>query len=691
MKRSIVLLFVFVLMPFVTLLAQDEQPEIQKLNTRKTIKMANKLYKKGSFYNALKYYEEAHNRKPENSYVIYRLAATNLLLRDYKLAEKWYKLLSETDPVKYPRSYFMYGLMLKYNGKYEDAIPQFEKFKDSDYSEDDATELIARADKEIEGCELGIQYLASPPVRAKIEHPDESVNNPFTDFAPVPLDKDGNEMMYASIRADSALNVEELKKGNVDWYSKLYTAKFEGDEWKEAELLPAPPNSSEVHTGNAVYNADQSRMYFTRCELNKCLQMDCKIYKSEKNSDGSWGEPEVLGANINAEDATNTHPHVVQTEDGNDALYFVSDREGGQGRKDIWYAEANNSGTFGKAENLGAGINTEWDEITPAYDENEGILYFSSKGQVNIGGFDIFFSQGSAAENDWAEVENLGYPINSSVDDIYYAPADDGKTGFMVSNRPGGFNLKSETCCDDIYRVTIIREIVLEGWVAVRSDPDQTPIGGADVAVFTKDGDELQAVSTITTDEMEHFIVPLEPETVYQFNTTKPGYWGSEEVIDLNEIEVDDTLKHAFLVDEIIKRKIKLKRIYFAFDRYNITRKYKKSLDSLQVVLSNNPDYTLTITGHTDAIGTDAYNMVLGKKRAQAAADYLVAKGISIDRLSLISKGEDEPIKPNTKENGADNKLGRAYNRRVEFEVDTNEDLLEIEIEYTDEEPEGTY
>src|SRR5690606_32284628 len=161
-----------------------------------------------------------------------------------------------------------------------------------------------------------------------------------------------------------------------------------------------------------------------------------------------------------------------------------------------------------------------------------------------------------------------------------------------------------------ILSVRIIREIILKGIVASRKDP-QTPMIGADVSIFTVNGDQLTLVANLTTESMEPFTVPLEPDTKYQITVTKPGYWGSDEIIDLTQMNVEDTIVKTFFLEEIQKIKLRIKRVHFAFDKYNIIKEYKPSLDSLYTVLTENPDFTLEIVGHTDEIGSEAYNMQL--------------------------------------------------------------------------------
>lgn len=665
----------------------DPRTEKQKnLRPRKKFKLANSLYEKGSYYNALTYYQEVVEKKEKHVKALERAAYLNYVLRDYKTAEANYKKLLEHEKglKKYPNTRYMYALQLKYNGKYEESKAAFEEFK-KEYEESDASAMKKLADKHIEGCNLAKELLKNPD-RVKIEHLGKDVNNPYTDFSPS-MHGSPDEIVFGSIRSDTVLNLTNI--GDQDYKSKLYTAKYEGGKWKTT-AFPAPFNSAEFHSGNGVYSEDNTRFYYTRCSESENLKMICAIYVSNFEN-GKWAEPVKLGASVNAENATTTQPALAKTNDGKEVLYFVSDRKGGQGGLDIWYAVSNGKNSFGAATNLGSTINTSQDEITPFYHDGSGTLYFSSNGHANVGGFDIFSAVGK--EKDWKTPVNIGFPINSSVDDIYYSLWKDNKTGYFVSNRAGGFNLKSETCCDDIYKATLIRDVYVKGYVAAKNAPE-TPIAGANVSFFEKnmfDG-TLSALANFTTGDDPYFVVPVDPEKTYQVNSTKAGYWGGEEIFEARkEKVVGDTIYKVFFIEEIAKRKLVLKRIYYEFDKYNIRPQEKKSLDSVALVLQENPTWTIEIYGHTDSRGTDDYNMRLGKDRAQSSADYLVARHkIALNRMSLISKGEAEPRLPNENPDGSDNPLGRANNRRVEFKINSNDKTYEVEIEYSNNERKDT-
>jgi outer membrane protein OmpA-like peptidoglycan-associated protein len=692
MMNRIFAVFFAVFLPMLTIAQQAEQADPRtekqkKLRPRKKYKLANNLYEKGSYFNALTYYQEVYEKKQNKVQALERAAYINYILRDYKKSEENYKQLLDHEKglKKYPNTRYMYALQLKYNGKYEESKTAFEAFK-AEYEESDAAALKKLADKHIEGCNLAKDLLAKPD-KVKIEHLGREVNNPYTDFSPRMV---GNpdEIVFGSIRSDTVLNLTNIGE-EVDYKSKLYSAKYVGGKWTTTKL-PAPINTAEFHTGNGVYSEDKLRFYYTNCSESDNLQMVCAIYVSNFEG-GKWGEPVKLGNSINSENATSTQPALAKNAEGKEVLYFVSDRKGGQGGLDIWYAVSTGKNAFGGATNLGSTINTSQDEITPFYHEGSKSLYFSSNGHANVGGFDIFVSEGK--EKDWKTPVNIGFPINSSVDDIYYSLHTDKKTGYFVSNRAGGFNLKSETCCDDIYKATLIRDVYIKGYVAAKNAPE-TPIKGANVSFFDKNRYDatLTAVANFTTGEDPYFVIAADPEKTYQVNSTKAGYWGGEEIFEARkEKVVNDTIYKVFFVEEIAKRKLVLKRIYYEFDKYNLRREDKVSLDSVALVLKDNPTWTIEIFGHTDGKGTEDYNMRLGKDRAQSAADYLVSKHkVELNRMSLISKGKSEPRLPNENPDGSDNPLGRANNRRVEFKVTSNDQTYEVDIEYSNNERKDT-
>jgi len=188
-------------------------------------------------------------------------------------------------------------------------------------------------------------------------------------------------------------------------------------------------------------------LYYTQCSNAENGKLICQIYCCEKKGN-VWQAPYKLGNNINVKGYTSTHPCFVKTIEGNEVLYFVSDRKGGFGGNDIWYSVYKNN-HFYEPVNAGNIINTPGDEITPFYHAKTQTLYFSSDWHEGLGGFDIFKSVGGF--NAWTPPENMGYPLNSACNEMYFVINSSDTDGYFTSNRQGSYHIKGETCCNDIY------------------------------------------------------------------------------------------------------------------------------------------------------------------------------------------------------------------------------------------------
>lgn len=668
----------------IEMIKKEQETQMENLSPRQQYKLGKKLEKRGTYYNAIEYFGKYNEAKPDKDKAINKLAELNFDLRDYKAAKKWYELLLETNADKYPLTNLKYGLTLKYLGEYEQAKTAFTEFKKL-YAGSDEEKYKNLAEREIEGCDLALSIIPEPD-RVNIENAGAVINTPYSDFGPEFYGED--DIMFSAFRSDSVVAINKMEDKGIDYKSKIFISENKSGAWQEIEALPEPFNQMDAHYGNPSLSSDGKFIYFTKCITPKnTVEVECEIYVSEMK-DGKWQEPVMLGDNINQSKSNNTHPAVYKNDEGKYVLFFSSDRENdadGEGGKDLYYSTSKDGLEFGEVKSLGATINTNYDEVTPYYDSENKILFFSSNGRVGIGGFDAYKSVGEPGE--FSEPEHMGYPINSSVDDLYFKLKSNDRDGFVVSNRPGGFSLKSETCCDDIYEVTIIKEVILKGTVASKNDPE-TILPGADVNFFTVEGEELTPIGNTVSKESGPFLFTMQPENGYQINVTKSGFYGTEERFDMNELEPTDTLEVTFLLEEIEQKEINLNRIYFAFNRSNLTKKSRNDLDSVAIIMLENENFTMDVVGHTDSVGTLAYNMKLGKRRAQSAADYLVKKGVEVDRMSIISKGETQPLLPNSNPNGTDNPENRAKNRRVEFFIQSNDPYLEIKIVYPDNNPE---
>ena len=630
-----------------------------KVKWRKKLKLADQLMKDGSYFNAAEYYEDVLKEKPDNIKVMHNLAVINQSLRDYKSAEKYYKLEIDKDPKKWPNDKYYLGQMEKMNGKYDEAKKTFQEYLKSDLDKDEKS-FKSLAKIAIEGCDSSVSWLANPN-KVRVDHED-AINCITTDMSPKVLR--GGRILYGSLASDSATVIRDGKNENKkDYYAKIFTARKQGKDWVEITKLPYPPNDDHNHVANAILSDDENTMYFTKCDQSEIVKMKCKIFKCTKNG-AEWSNAEEV-KELNSPIYTTTEPAFGQDKDGKPLLYFVSDR-GGKGGLDIFYAPILEDGKFGPIKNAGNEVNTPGDDITPFYDFKTKALYFSTDGRPSLGGLDVY--RVSGYPDAWGVPANVGAPINSQADDIYLALDENAKKGYVVSNRVGTKTIRGETSGDDIWSVAVKEDIVMRAIFALRTDPTRKPIEGVDASLYhIAANSNFEFIgNTITTKDPFYFT--LKRGTGYKINGNKDGVWPTVENINVKEDEERDTIDFVILMDPIIRKQVKIENLYFAFDKSNVIDFYKEKMDSVVSVLMQNPGYSIEVQGHTDSKGSEEYNVKLSQRRANEAAAYLESKGVAKERIVTKAMGKSSPMVPNEKD-GQDDPEGRAQNRRVVFNI----------------------
>lgn len=651
--KSLIIVLIF----SVTASAQNKKPA--HISAKQSLKMADYLYGLGSYFNAINYYQNVYENENKNAYVVDRIASAEYLLRDYKEAEKWYKILLDIKSESYPLAGYYYALMMKYNGKYSDAKNAFMAFEKT-IKGPQASLYKKLAKNQQAGCDLAIQMLANP-IKVKVKHLDSKVNAPYTELSPMPIGED--LLLYASLKSDTIIILDDMKKNQS--FTQFYASKKTDDStFQKGEIYKGMPiNADDIHNGNGTFSSDKQRFYFTRCKADAGMKIRCDIYMTELGKTGKWSTPVKLPKEVNDPDSTNTQPTIGTSKQG-EVLYFTSNRPQGQGGMDIWYCTRNKDGSFSMATNLGKKINTPGNEITPYYDVKNSTLYFSSDGQIGMGGFDIFSAKGGLKK--WETANNAGYPINSSCDDMYYVLDDNKYSGYFVSNRPGTISVKSETCCDDIYRFEYPRIYYSAVRGFVFDAETKQKIDSAKVIMVTRD--TMWGTPQLSSSSVMYFWDTKAPHN-YELKAEKSGYFSNASAFSVEKHEYNDTMR----VDLFLKKippaaPIVIKNIYYDFDKATLRDSSKASLDSLYQLLVDNSTLKIEIRSHTDSKGNDDYNLKLSQARAQSVVDYLKGRGIDADRLVATGMGEKEPIAPN-EINGKDNPEGRQLNRRTDFKV----------------------
>lgn len=637
--------------------------DADKYNWKTNLAIANDLYERGSFYNAITYYEAALKAKPDNLEALYKNAQSHYKVRDIYGAEQWFKKLTDLDGEKYAEAWFFYGQSLKMNGKCDDAETAYNHYEASKGAKD---ELKQKIQIERAGCGLQRSYKNNPDV--KISHASGSVNGVYPNFAPFPVSE--TELIYSTIVTDTAIVLTDTGS----YYSeaalaRLYKVSVNGDKWGTPEKLPAVLNGN-MHTANGTFSPKGDLFFFTQCITNEELKNICNIYVS-RYADGVWEQAIKLSPEVNKPESSTTQPTVMLDTEGQYLLVFASDREGGRGGMDLWVSKFNDELAFGSASNL-SGVNTAWDEVTPFFEPTSGLLYFSSNGHVSLGGFDVFVTRNE--NGNWTKPANMGKPINSTYNDLYYTIYKDQRTGYLASNRSGSISLLSETTSEDIYKVSVTKKVEYFGFSYELGDSNLTPINDVTYKLYKKNKDlglyeEVKDFKPVV-DKDGKFEIPLKAGEDYKITASKDKY-----LSDTKYISNDDILKASvqeklyFKLDKISKDKTyTLSDIYYDYNSATLRDGSKLILDTLYMLLEENPNIVIELSSHTDSRGSDKYNLDLSQQRAESCVDYLISKGIQAERLQAKGYGEEKLL------NDCGNKAKcsdeqHQINRRTEFRV----------------------
>jgi WD40-like Beta Propeller Repeat len=456
-------------------------------------KKADEYYAKGDYPRAGDAYMAAYKDKSKQEFAE-KAAECFTISREYAaLAAALEPLRNE----KVERAGFKYANALKQAGRYTDAIREFQLYinnhKGKDYDKEEK-----RVQMLIEGCHLGLKLQKETPTvgaPARIA----KICTDQTDYAPTLVE---DRLYYASVS---------------NGLSTIFTAEKSGAGFAKPTPL-AFTKAANTHYGHPTITPDGNRMYFTVCTNAKGAKPICQIYGMEQKN-GKWSDPVKLPDFINLKDATTTQPFVAVM-DKKEYLYFVSDRKGGQGGADIWVATRNTESegyAFTLPINLGANVNTPYEEVTPRFVNNT--LYFSSDGFVGVGGLDVFSTQKKGST--WSEPKNLGMPINTAADDTYYTPAD--KTFFMVSNRI--VNGEKTSSADD--------DIFTSGTTIVENTSGKINLSGKIIDAATRKGlsgvmfsliDDISGKEIETKTCNENFAVSVFPAMKFRLEARKDGF-----------------------------------------------------------------------------------------------------------------------------------------------------------------------
>lgn len=643
-----------------------------KFNKKEYLKAANDALKKGSVYSAIDLYQQILQHDSTEASVYYPLAQCYYGAKDYDLAATYYLKASQVDQAKHPDALYYAALNTKMQGKYTEAIDMFRRFS-KNYTGDDAVKMKKWARVEIDGCNFALKEGEGDPF-IKLIHLGQEVNTNYADMAPTMRD---DMLYYSSMHSDT---IPYMMSNNVDltkpvMLSKLYASKKDGSNYEPSTQVTTFDQAGK-HIANGDFADDGSKFLYTICETNSLLTPTCDIYMSELNGT-EWSEGKRLSDEINLKGSTNTQPWYAKGPNGQDVLFFVSDREGGRGGKDIWYCTVR-KGVFSAPRNAGPKINTDRDEETPFYDTKTNTLYFSSNGWISMGGLDIFKSQADGNLHFSGIPENLGAPFNSSCNDWYYRFFKNSDDGYLVSNRPGIFSVHGKTCCDDIFEFKYEKQIYLAVKGRVFDDATHEVIPGATVNLALRSAsiENDVVIGTDSTNESSAYFFTTKPDKQYKVTGMSEGYFTSSQTFSTQGITKSDTQVVDIYLKKMEKNKAyRLNNIYYDFDKWDLRPESKATLDTLYNILMENPTIIIELSSHTDSRGSEQYNQVLSQKRAESCVNYLVNdRGIPKERITAVGYGKSKPLEdcskhPECPQDQSGDCPCHQLNRRTEFKI----------------------
>jgi len=643
------------------------------------VKAADAFYEKGDYYSAAINYEKFLTGKtgPKvggyNPYVvqkvsqksaainpasrkemIFKLAESYRMLHYYSNAETYYKEAMAI-PGQYPTAGYWYAKSLKANNKTAEAEVAFNEYLAANTADDEYTK---DAKKELANISFAKNELKKKDLyKYKVSTMNALSDGKGATYAAA-FSSDGS-LVYTTTKPDTTT----VAPGKNPYTNKLVKTTLSETGLGSGEKLDIP-TTANYEQGVGSLSPDGSKLVLTRWIMEKGKKASA-LYVTEKTG-ASWSAPTKLGTEVNKEGSNSQQPFI--TTDGK-WLLFSSDREGGSGKFDLWYVSLDASfAPSGTATNLGSSINTDGDDEAPFYHAPSQTLVYSSNGKLGMGGLDFFYSKGNFST--WETPKNMGYPVNSVKDDLYYNTSDKKSiwNNALISSD------RNSPCCLELFAFDKMKvQKTITGKVVDCNG--STALSGATVTITSENG---KVIATKTTGVNGSYELKLDDYEALKIGASLPGYKeNSIDVIVPADQEMEGMATPAIcltkpVVDTMvvpeINEEVVLDDVLYDFGKANLKKSSLGALDKLILLMQANPTITVELGAHTDNIGSDAYNQILSEKRATACLKYLVSKGIDASRLTSKGYGETEPIAENTI-NGKDNPKGRAKNRRTAFKV----------------------
>ena len=568
----------------------------------------------GEYHDAAEQFKKAYTKTPTKERQLrgqralkmahcYRhISSTQKAISAYRNALR-YNVASLDDRLDYAR------LLLK-NGEYKRALTEFELLNDSMPNNVLVRNGLLSAKMAPKWKEQGSDYT----VKKMTEF-----NSRRADYCPVLAGDQWDRLYFSSTRndalGDELSGITGAKPGDI-----FFSDKDDKGKWSKPQTIESGLNT-EYDEGACCLSPDGSTMYLTQCLSDASYPRFAQIVTAQR-SDASWGKTTPL---LITNDTLSAYAHPAVSPDG-EWLYFVSDMPGGKGGLDIWRMRLTANGPVG-VENLGEPINTPGDEMFPTFRPN-GDFYFSSDGHPGFGGLDIFIA--TVGEDGKYHLSHPGYPLNSQGDDFGMTFQGQLNQGFFSSNRGDG---RGWDHIYSFYNPEIVQTI--RGWIY---EQDGYELTAGEARIVGTDGTNLRL--GVRGDGSFEYVV--KPGVDYIILAMCDGFLNHKEEIHVDSVKESKVYDLQFPLASI-SAPVLIDNIFYAFDKATLLPESKNALDSLILMLNENPNITIELSAHTDYRGAEAYNKKLSQKRAESVVKYLINHGIAADRLTAVGYGEEKP------------------------------------------------
>ena len=568
----------------------------------------------GEYHDAAEQFKKAYTKTPTKERQLrgqralkmahcYRhISSTQKAISAYRNALR-YNVATLDDRLDYAR------LLLK-NGEYKRALTEFELLNDSMPNNVLVRNGLLSAKMAPKWKEQGSDYT----VKKMTEF-----NSRRADYCPVLAGDQWDRLYFSSTRndalGDELSGITGAKPGDI-----FFSDKDDKGKWSKPQTIESGLNT-EYDEGACCLSPDGSTMYLTQCLSDASYPRFAQIVTAQR-SDASWGKTTPL---LITNDTLSSYAHPAVSPDG-EWLYFVSDMPGGKGGLDIWRMRLTANGPVG-VENLGEPINTPGDEMFPTFRPN-GDFYFSSDGHPGFGGLDIFIA--TVGEDGKYHLSHPGYPLNSQGDDFGMTFQGQLNQGFFSSNRGDG---RGWDHVYSFYNPEIVQTI--RGWIY---EQDGYELTAGEARIVGTDGTNLRL--GVRGDGSFEYVV--KPGVDYIILAMCDGFLNHKEEIHVDSVKESKVYDLQFPLASI-SAPVLIDNIFYAFDKATLLPESKNALDSLILMLNENPNITIELSAHTDYRGAEAYNKKLSQKRAESVVKYLINHGIAADRLTAVGYGEEKP------------------------------------------------